>query len=115
MFKAVLRGKLINLNSILKKKRIEKNKQLLKQLDEIEKQLLKRLGKKTLEKQRRLVKQQLIALETQEMVWALKKSQQQVFEGSNKPGKYFAYILKKKKKQNNKQNIRSRERNCRQR
>lgn len=43
------------------------------------------------------MKQQIVALETQEMVWALKRSQQKVFEGSNKPGKYLAYILKKKK------------------
>lgn len=33
----------------------------------------------------------------QEMVWALKKTQHKSFEGSNKPGKFLAYILKRKR------------------
>lgn len=52
--------------------------------------------KKTLGK-KRLLKQQIVNLESQEIVWALRKVQQRVFEGANKPGKYLAYILKKKR------------------
>lgn len=79
----MIRGKLINFNSIMKRKRMEKNEQFQKKLEEIETHLKRRLGGKTLEKQRRLVKQRIVAFEMQVMVWVLKRSQQKVFEGSN--------------------------------
>lgn len=50
-----------------------------------------------MEKQRRMIKQKITSLDTQEMVWALKRVQQRSFKGSSKPGRYLAYILKKKR------------------
>lgn len=44
-----------------------------------------------------MIKQQINAFETQEMVWVLKQMQQKSFEGSNKPRKYLSCILKKKR------------------
>lgn len=85
-FKVVIRGKSINLNAITRKNRNEKLEQLQKELEKVGKDLKKRPGKKTLEKQRSLLKQQINAFDTQEMVWGLKKVQQRIFEGSNKPG-----------------------------
>lgn len=32
------------------------------------------------------------------MIWALKRLQQKTFEGANKPGRFLAYQLKRKKK-----------------
>lgn len=68
-----------------------------KELQKIQKELKKKLGKKTLEKRRILVKQQITNSETMEMIWAPQKIQQKSFEGTNKPGKYLAYQLKKKR------------------
>lgn len=49
-FKAVMRGKLINMNATFKKNRNKEMEQLQKELGELEKALKKRPGKKTLEK-----------------------------------------------------------------
>lgn len=43
------------------------------------------------------LKQQLNSFENKEMVWALKRLQEKTFEGANKPGKFFAQQLKRKK------------------
>lgn len=60
-------------------------------------ELKKRPGNKKIEKRLKLLKQQINSLENQEMVWTLKKMQQKVFEGANKPRKLLANQLKKKR------------------
>lgn len=92
----MIRGKLISLNTIEKKNRTKDQDQLQKELEKIEKELKKRQGKKTLEKQRKLLRQQISNLEKQEMIWALRRTQQKLFEGANKLGIYLAYQFKKK-------------------
>lgn len=74
-FKVVIRGKLINLNTMVRKKKNEEISQLQKDLEKTESELKRKPGKKKLEKQRRLLKQQIDNFETQEMIWALKKAQ----------------------------------------
>lgn len=81
----------------MRKEKEKEQEKLQKELENIENELKKKPGKKKLEKKRRMIQQQILTFETQEVTWALKKTQQRVFEGANKPGKYLAYILKKKR------------------
>lgn len=69
VFKAVIRGKLMNLNALLKKQTNEKLQQLQSDIEKIEKVLKRRPGKKSLKKQRNLLRQQIASFETQEMIW----------------------------------------------
>lgn len=71
--KAVLRGVLISCNNQERKLRNEKHKQLLDELTQKEKILKKRPGKKKVEKQIRLLQEQIRTFENQEVLWALKK------------------------------------------
>lgn len=96
-FKVVIRGRLIQWNSTEKKKYKEKLKQIQDEITTIEKELKRKPGKKKLEKQLRILKQQKYSFENQEIVWNLKKLQQRSSEGVNKPGKFLAYQLKKKR------------------
>lgn len=96
-FKAVLRGQLIKLNAITKSKREEKYTRLNKDLEETEKKLKKRPGNKKLERQLRMLKQQRNNLDNQEIIWNLRKLNQKYFERANKPGKFLANQLKKRK------------------
>lgn len=96
-FKVVIRGRLIQWNSTEKKKYKEKLKQIQDEIKTIEKELKRKPGKKKLEKQLRILKQQKYSFENQEIVWNLKKLQQRSSEGVNKPGKFLAYQLKKKR------------------
>lgn len=72
-------------------------KQLLDELTKREAILKRKPGKKKVEKQIRLLQEQIRTLESQEVLWTLKKLQQKLFDGSNKVGKYLMYQLKKKK------------------
>lgn len=44
-----------------------------------------------------MLQEQLANFANEEICWNLKKLQQKSFEGANKPGKYFAWQLKKKR------------------
>lgn len=59
--------------------------------------LKKKPGKNKVEKQIRLLQEQIRMFEIQEVIRALKRLQQKTFDGSNKVGKYLAYQLRKKK------------------
>lgn len=87
-------GRLISWNSIEKKKRIEEQEQLQGELIQKEFELKRRSGEKKLEKQIRLLQEQLRSFENQEMVWELKKLQHKFYEGVNKPGNIFCSFCK---------------------
>lgn len=57
----------------------------------------RRPGKKKLEKQRKLLRQEIESFKKQHLVWPLKKLQQKRFESANKSGKYLAQQLKRRK------------------
>lgn len=96
-FKAVIRESLMNWNTI-EKKRNEKLESLQKELGKKEVELKRRPGKKKLEKQIRLLQEQIRSFDSQELLWTLKRLQQRSFKGANKLGKYLAYQLRKEKR-----------------
>lgn len=67
-FKAVIRGRLISCNSYEKKKKEEKMKSLQDKLIWQETELKKKPGKKKLEKEIRLLKEQIRSFDNQEML-----------------------------------------------
>lgn len=86
---------LITLNVIEKKS--EKLQQLSQELEETVKEPKEKPGKKKLEKKRRILNQQIESFENQQLTRVLKQLQQKYFEGANKPRKYLANQLKRKK------------------
>lgn len=96
-FKAVIRGRLINWNSIEKARRNEKLIWIQNEITKVKTEFKKKPGKKKLEKQLKILKQQKNSFDNQEIVWKLKILQQKQFEGANKPEKFLAYQLKKRR------------------
>lgn len=99
-FKAFLRGRLINMNATTKKKREEQHFQINEEIKRKELELKRRPGSKKLEKQLRILKQQMNNHENREVVWNLRKLNQKIFEGANKVGRFLANQLKKRKEKN---------------
>lgn len=98
-FKAVIKGRLLNWNAI-EKTRNEKLTLVQNELKKVELELKKIPGKKKLEKKLKLLKQRRNSFENQKIVWNLKRLNQKHLEGANKPGKFLANQLKRKKESN---------------
>lgn len=97
-YKAVIRGNMIAINARERKKREERMKDLQCKLKEKEKELLRKPGEKRLQMEIRLIKE-IYGMLNKELEWKLKYLKQREFEGGNKPGKFLAWQIKKKREQ----------------
>lgn len=96
-YKATIRGHLIALNSLEKKKKKQKIEELQQDLQKKEDELKKNSKKKKILVEIKALRQQIDNIISGEIYWNLKKMQQKQFEFANKPGKYLANLLKKKR------------------
>uniref|UniRef100_A0A670IB05 Reverse transcriptase domain-containing protein n=1 Tax=Podarcis muralis TaxID=64176 RepID=A0A670IB05_PODMU len=98
--KAVLRGLFIQQNNYKKKIKQQKKEDILKQLRENERKLT--INPKDEESLHtiKILQSQYTLLTNQEIEWKIKMMKQRYFESANKPGKYLAWQLRKKQKQN---------------
>uniref|UniRef100_A0A803SZA2 Reverse transcriptase domain-containing protein n=1 Tax=Anolis carolinensis TaxID=28377 RepID=A0A803SZA2_ANOCA len=96
-YKAVARGFLIQLNSGKKKKREAEEENLKREIMRREKELKNKPRNKKLVRSLELLKKQKKSLEIENMARQLKWVKQNSFENANKPGRWLARLIRKKK------------------
>uniref|UniRef100_A0A670IGH0 Reverse transcriptase domain-containing protein n=2 Tax=Podarcis muralis TaxID=64176 RepID=A0A670IGH0_PODMU len=98
--KAVMRGFLIQQNSIKRKKQNEKKEKILEKIKEGEKKLRVKPKSQEILREIKLYQIQYMELMNQEIEWKIKQMKQKTFESANKCGKLLAWQLKKRQKLN---------------
>uniref|UniRef100_A0A670HL97 Reverse transcriptase domain-containing protein n=1 Tax=Podarcis muralis TaxID=64176 RepID=A0A670HL97_PODMU len=98
--KAVMRGFLIQQNSIKKRKQNEKKEKILEKIKEGEKKLRSKPKSQEILREIKLYQTQYMELMNQEIEWKIKQMRQKTFESADKCGKLLAWQLKKRQKLN---------------
>uniref|UniRef100_A0A670JNS3 Reverse transcriptase domain-containing protein n=1 Tax=Podarcis muralis TaxID=64176 RepID=A0A670JNS3_PODMU len=98
--KAVLRGFFIQQNNYRKKIKQQKIEEILRQLREHEKKLTKYPKDEQSLQTIKILQRQYSILTNQEIEWKIKLMRQRYFESANKTGKFLAWQLRKRQKQN---------------
>uniref|UniRef100_A0A670ITK0 Reverse transcriptase domain-containing protein n=1 Tax=Podarcis muralis TaxID=64176 RepID=A0A670ITK0_PODMU len=98
--KAVLRGFFIQQNNYRKKIKQQKIEEILGQLREHEKKLTKNPKDEQSLQSIKILQRQYSILTNQEIEWKIKTMRQRYFESANKTGKFLAWQLRKRQKQN---------------
>uniref|UniRef100_A0A670K2B4 Reverse transcriptase domain-containing protein n=1 Tax=Podarcis muralis TaxID=64176 RepID=A0A670K2B4_PODMU len=108
--KAVMRGFLIQKNSQLRKEKEKKKEQIITQIMENERKLMANPSDESIKQNLKLLQAKFSTIINQEIEWKIKWMNQRNFESANKIGKYLAWQLRERKKQNTISKIREGER-----
>uniref|UniRef100_A0A670HUA2 Reverse transcriptase domain-containing protein n=1 Tax=Podarcis muralis TaxID=64176 RepID=A0A670HUA2_PODMU len=103
--KAVMRGFLIQQNTIKKRAQNEKKDKILERIRECEKKLRSKPKSQEILREIKLYQTQYSKLINQEVEWKIKLMKQRSFESANKCGKLLAWQLKKRQKLNTVTNL----------
>uniref|UniRef100_A0A670HKH7 Reverse transcriptase domain-containing protein n=1 Tax=Podarcis muralis TaxID=64176 RepID=A0A670HKH7_PODMU len=103
--KAVMRGFLIQQNTIKKRAQNEKKDKILEKIKECEKKLRSKPKSQEILREIKLYQAQYSKLINQEVEWKIKLMKQRTFESANKCGKLLAWQLKKRQKLNTVTNL----------
>uniref|UniRef100_A0A670I215 Reverse transcriptase domain-containing protein n=1 Tax=Podarcis muralis TaxID=64176 RepID=A0A670I215_PODMU len=103
--KAVMRGFLIQQNTIKKRAQNEKKDKILGKIKECEKKLRSKPKSQEILREIKLYQAQYSKLINQEVEWKIKLMKQRSFESANKCGKLLAWQLKKRQKLNTVTNL----------
>uniref|UniRef100_A0A670HZZ5 Reverse transcriptase domain-containing protein n=1 Tax=Podarcis muralis TaxID=64176 RepID=A0A670HZZ5_PODMU len=98
--KAVMRGFLIQQNSIKRKKQNERKEKLLEKIKEGEKKLRSKPKSHEILREIKYYQTQYMELMNQEIEWKIKQMRQRTFESADKCGKLLSWQLKKRQKLN---------------
>uniref|UniRef100_A0A670ILE0 Reverse transcriptase domain-containing protein n=1 Tax=Podarcis muralis TaxID=64176 RepID=A0A670ILE0_PODMU len=98
--KAVMRGFLIQQNSIKRKKQNERKERILEKMKEGEKKLRSKPKSQEILREIKYYQTQYMELTNQEIEWKIKQMRQRTFESADKRGKLLAWQLKKRQKLN---------------
>uniref|UniRef100_A0A670HYM7 Reverse transcriptase domain-containing protein n=1 Tax=Podarcis muralis TaxID=64176 RepID=A0A670HYM7_PODMU len=98
--KAVMRGFLIQQNSIKRKKQNERKEKILKQIKEGEKKLRSKPKSHEILREIKYYQTQYMEVTNQEIEWKIKQMRQKTFESADKCGKLLSWQLKKRQKLN---------------
>uniref|UniRef100_A0A670I8A5 Reverse transcriptase domain-containing protein n=1 Tax=Podarcis muralis TaxID=64176 RepID=A0A670I8A5_PODMU len=98
--KAVARGLFIQQNNYKRKIRQQKKEEILKQLREYEKKIIDHPKDEQSIQAIKMLQTQFSMLTSQEIEWKIKLMKQRYFESANKIGKFLAWQLRKRQKQN---------------
>uniref|UniRef100_A0A670IBL2 Reverse transcriptase domain-containing protein n=1 Tax=Podarcis muralis TaxID=64176 RepID=A0A670IBL2_PODMU len=97
--KAVMRGFLIQQNSLKKKNKDKRIKEILKQIMDNEQKLIKKPNNLKIKQEIKTLQTQFAMIINKEVEWNIKRLRQKNFEFANKAGKWLAWQLKKRKEQ----------------
>ncbi|CAI5767566.1 Hypothetical predicted protein [Podarcis lilfordi] len=98
--KAVMRGFLIQQNSIKRKNQNERKGKILEKIKEGEKKLRSKPKSHEILKEIKYYQVQYMELMNQEIEWKIKQMRQKTFESADKCGKFLSWQLKKRQKLN---------------
>uniref|UniRef100_A0A670ICM2 Reverse transcriptase domain-containing protein n=1 Tax=Podarcis muralis TaxID=64176 RepID=A0A670ICM2_PODMU len=98
--KAVMRGLLIQQNVWKRNNREKWTKEILRQIMDYEQKLIKKPNNEKIRQEIKILQTQFAMTTNKEVEWNIKRLRQKNFEFANKPGKWLAWQVKKRKEQN---------------